>query len=482
LLVEVEEAKRTLSARQSATVRVDHAGSTSTVKVSREKFEQITADLLERTSYTTRQVLAVAGLTWADVNRVLLVGGSTRMPMVSRMLRALTQIDPDQRVHPDEAVARGAAIYAGYLLATQPESLKQPTFAVTNVNSHSLGIEGIDPKTSRKRNVIVIPRNTPLPAKVKEKFVTKAENQRSIVVQVLEGESSIPNECTEIGRTVLRDLPHGLPNGWPVEITYEYGSNGRLKVTAVVPGTHREVNLELEREGALTEEKVARWKQAVSVEGGFDAFSDLVAEELKSLNAGTSFAPVPSHAPATGAVNASALAPESQGSIPLHATRAMPVRPPAPTPVPIPLQPKAQPQAMGTAPGTAQATGQTAPAPAAVSRGQAWSNPVAPMHAGTTPAAAPTPTAVKPARPLLASGSAAKPLLQGDAALRPAAPGAPSQRRSSPNQFLGAVGIGIAAIIGLAIGYYALCFMNPGANFLHLSPGWFPWKMEQAGP
>ncbi|HEV3021937.1 MAG TPA: Hsp70 family protein, partial [Pirellulales bacterium] len=449
-------------------------------EVTRDELADRTRDLLDRTRFTTRQALKAAGLDWGSIDRLLLVGGSTRMPMVSRMLRALTQIDPDQRVHPDEAVARGAAIYAGYLLATHPESLKQPTFAVTNVNSHSLGIEGIDPKTSRKRNVIVLPRNTPLPAKVKEKFVTKAENQRSIVVQVLEGESSIPNECTEIGRTVLRDLPHGLPNGWPVEITYEYGSNGRLKVTAVVPGTHREVNLELEREGALTEEKVARWKQAVSVEGGFDTFSDLVAEELKSLKAGTAFAPVPSHTPAAGAVKATAFTPESQGSIPLHATRAMPSKPPAPMPVPI--QPKAQPQIIGTAPGTAQPTGQTAPAPAAVSRGQSWSNPVAPMHAGITPTAAPTPTAVKSPRPLLASGTAAKPLLQGDAALRPAAPGAPSQRRNSRNQFLGAVGIGIAAIIGLAIGYYALCFMNPGANFLHLSPGWFPWKMEQAGP
>jgi molecular chaperone DnaK len=202
LLAEVEEAKRTLSARQNATIRVDHTGSSATAKVTREQFEQITADLLERTAYTTRQLIATAGLTWQQVDRVLLVGGSTRMPMVARMLEQLTGIKPDQRVHPDEAVARGAAIYAGYLLATQPDSLKPPAFQVTDVNSHSLGIEGIDPRTMRKRNVVIIPRNTPLPAKVKERFVTKAADQRSIVVQVLEGESAIPSECTEIGRTV----------------------------------------------------------------------------------------------------------------------------------------------------------------------------------------------------------------------------------------------------------------------------------------
>src|SRR6202012_1799267 len=149
-------------------------------------------DLLERTAYTTRQVLSVAGVTWQEIDRVLLVGGATRMPMVGRMLEQLSGKNPDQRVHPDEAVARGAAVYAVYLLANQPDSQKPPTFTVTNVNSHSLGIEGLDPMTLRKRNVIVIPRNTPLPAKVKERFVTKAENQRSVMVQVLEGESSTP--------------------------------------------------------------------------------------------------------------------------------------------------------------------------------------------------------------------------------------------------------------------------------------------------
>jgi len=500
LLVEVEEAKRTLSARQHATIRVDHTGSTSTIKVSREQFEQITADLLERTSYTTRQVLAAAGLTWTDVNRVLLVGGSTRMPMVARMLFELSKITPDQRVHPDEAVARGAAIYAGYLMATQPDSLKQPTFTVTNVNSHSLGIEGIDPKTTRKRNVIVIPRNTSLPAKVKERFVTKSENQRSIVVQVLEGESSTPSECTEIGRTVLRDLPPGLPNGWPVEITYEYGSNGRLKVTAVVPGTHREVNLELEREGALTEEKVARWKQAVSVEGGFDAFGALVAEELKSLKPGNAYAPVPAastqaaqastqavkatlvspSAASAPAVKATLVAPGTQSAIPLHATAPMPTKPMPAKPLastPLPIQP--QPQVQGQA--APQQGGAAAPR-------QVWSNPVLHSQPGAGPSAAPHPAGAAPGyaipaaqRPLLAAAqTAASPLLQADPNLHSATPSIPPRRSGAKGPIVTTVGFGLSAIVGLAIGYYVLCYANPNGNFLHLPPGWFPWKVEQA--
>ena len=89
------------------------------VPVTREQFEEMTADLLERTAYTTRQLLAAAKMEWKDVTRLLLVGGSTRMPMVVDMLRQLSGIEPDHTVNPDEAVARGAALYAAYLLAKE---------------------------------------------------------------------------------------------------------------------------------------------------------------------------------------------------------------------------------------------------------------------------------------------------------------------------------------------------------------------------
>ena len=151
--------------------------------------------MLERTAYTTRQVLAAAGLTWAEIDRVLLVGGSTRMPMVPRMIEQLSGLKPDHTVHPDEAVARGAAIFAGYLLRHRDPNAK-PAFKVVDVNAHSLGIEGIDQRTMRKENVVLIPRNSPLPAKVTEKFVTKTEDQPSIVVKVLEGESKVPAQCS----------------------------------------------------------------------------------------------------------------------------------------------------------------------------------------------------------------------------------------------------------------------------------------------
>ena len=507
LLTEVEDAKRTLSARQNATIRVDHTGNSTSVKVSREQFEQITADLLERTAYTTRQLLVTAGLTWQQVDRVLLVGGSTRMPMVGRMLEQLSGIKPDQRVHPDEAVARGAAIFAGYLLATQPDSLKPPAFQVTDVNSHSLGIEGIDPRTMRKRNVIVIPRNTPLPAKVKERFVTKAADQRSIVVQVLEGESAIPGECTEIGRTVVKDLPPGLPVGWPIEIDYEYGTNGRLKVKAQVPGTHREVQLELEREGSMSDERVARWKQVISGEGGFDAFNALIADELKAnQKRGEAYQPVvyaehvveqtSASGPNAGSLTATApsiTVPASHGPtvqgqsvMPAAAAGATAGRVPAWSPTPVLLTPKpVSPAPAG--PVLAEVVAQ----PMSVQPMSVQTVAVQPAVAQVVPIAAPLPA--RPAAPIPVSAAPdmiplappSKPLLRNDAAS--SAPTRdeqePKKRRRKRSQQTAAIvnvsGFLFASLLGLTIGYYVLCYVNPSGNFLQLSPSWFPWSMEQ---
>jgi hypothetical protein len=152
----------------------------------------------------------------------------------------------DRSVVPEEAVARGAALYCHWLLSGGgPEGA---TFRVTNVSSHSLGVEGIDLETRRGSNVVLIPRNTPLPASATKEFVTDAPGQRSIVVQVLEGESPQPAQCARIGRAAIRALPEGLPKGAPVQVTFEYGANGRLCVRAVVPGRAESTLLELQRD------------------------------------------------------------------------------------------------------------------------------------------------------------------------------------------------------------------------------------------
>jgi molecular chaperone DnaK len=279
-LAAVIEAKHTLSARVRATIRVEMSGRSSEVQITREQFEELTADLLERTAYTTRQLLATAGLAWKDIDRLLLVGGSTRMPMVVDMLRKMSGMEPDRTVNPDEAVARGAALYAAYLLAKEGGTGHETNVKITNVNSHSLGVEGIDPETLRKKNVVLIPRNTPLPAKMTERFSTKTDGQRSIVLNVLEGESTIPGECTAIGRTAIRDLPGGLTKGWPIDVTFEYGSNGRLSVHAIVPGTNHEAKLDLERAAGLSHDGIESWKGAVGTAAGFNSFESMVQSVL----------------------------------------------------------------------------------------------------------------------------------------------------------------------------------------------------------
>lgn len=278
LLAQAEKAKHTLSLRDAAVLHLAYEERSLEMPVTRQMFEALTADLVERTAYTTRQVLANAGLQWSDLSRVLLVGGSTRMPIVRHMLEDLSGIQPEHAVHPDEAVARGAAIYAGYLLALRGVGESEPSFEVVSVNAHSLGVAGIDPATLRLDNVILIPRNTPLPAEQTRKFVTKKENQRTVVIQVVEGESSLPGECTPIGRAVMRKLPDHLPRNWPIAVTYCYGTNGRLSVRAKVAGTDDQLVIELQRERGLSAEDLGRWTQVVTSEVGYDAFEDVIDE------------------------------------------------------------------------------------------------------------------------------------------------------------------------------------------------------------
>ena len=225
---ECEDAKRTLSARPKAPVVAEYQGKALRVEISREQFEEATQDLLDRTRFTCVQALRATGLEWSDLDRVLLVGGSTRMPMVRAMLQKLSGKPPDASVAADEAVAHGAALHAGLILAKRDG--RAANFSIRNVNSHSLGVVGIDPQTKRRRNGIVIPRNTPLPVSAKRQFKTAKHGQRSILVQIVEGESPSADDCTPIGRCTVADLPPGLPAKSPIDVSFHYQADGRLKV------------------------------------------------------------------------------------------------------------------------------------------------------------------------------------------------------------------------------------------------------------
>lgn len=258
LLREAEDAKRALSAREQTTATIEFRGDGLRVPVTRTQFEQLTADLLERSRLTVRAVLKDAGLKWSDLTRLLLVGGSSRMPMVARMLQEESGLQPDRSVSADEAVAHGAALYAGLLLSNA--SGAKPEMIVTNVSSHDLGVIATEKSTGRPRNVVLISRNTPLPASHSKRFSTQTDGQRSVAIKVIEGGDSSGNNSTPIGSCLIRDLPAGLPLGTPVDVTFTYQENGRLTVAARV-GDHKNATLELQRATGLSDENLAAWNQ-----------------------------------------------------------------------------------------------------------------------------------------------------------------------------------------------------------------------------
>ena len=279
----VEREKYTLSARGKTMIPFEFAGQYFETAVTREDFQLMTADLVERTIFTTRQTLNVAGLLWNDIDRLLLVGGSTRMPMIQEKLGEISSMTPDVNVNPEEAVARGAAIYAQHLLQERGITSVSRSLKVTDVNAHSLGIEGVNKDTLRTENVVLIPRNTSLPNEIHRTFVTRKDDQQSVKIQLLEGESTLPAQCIQLAKAAIRNLPPGLPKGTNIDVCYRFDTNGRLSVRANMSGGGKEVQIELDRVRGLTKHVLDRWRKVVCSDGGFDDFGEAITEMLQQV-------------------------------------------------------------------------------------------------------------------------------------------------------------------------------------------------------
>ena len=263
---ECEDVKQGLSKSAQLPVSLYYKGSTLTVALTRGDFERMTSDLLQRTKDTTQLVMEQAKVTPNDLDDIVLVGGSTWMPSVEKMLIDICGKTPTRDVSPEEAVAMGAAIHAAILEARELKGKASMGQAVTNrlrsvetsdVNSHSLGVKITDPKNrSRKINHIMIPKNTQIPFSLSQKFVTNSENQQSIHVNILEGDTSDPDACSMIGDFRIVNLPTGLPAGSPVEVTYSYDSQGRINATARELTGNREASAEIVRDSGINSEEV----------------------------------------------------------------------------------------------------------------------------------------------------------------------------------------------------------------------------------
>ena len=248
-----EKAKIELSAVQTTDINLpfitaDASGPKHLAKnLTRAKFEQMVADLLERSKNPCKKALEDAGLTADKIDEVILVGGSTRIPAVQKIVKDLFGKEPNKGVNPDEAVAVGAAIQGGILGGDVKDVL------LLDVTPLSLGIETLGSVMTR-----LIPRNTTIPTRKSQIFSTAADGQTAVSIHVLQGEREMANQNRSLGRFDLVGIPPA-PRGVPqVEVTFDIDANGIVHVSAKDLGTGKEQKIRIESSSGLNETDIEK--------------------------------------------------------------------------------------------------------------------------------------------------------------------------------------------------------------------------------